>query len=173
MIIEKNNTSGSYQISGVLGPRTIIKPVQGKAEKSKDCQGCISLTPHVVMEQKNTNSDTSDYQQVEADYSRARQGKSLPGKVHPELLVVVDFDFFKNFDFDIAATRKYVISYFNAVNMRFKSFSSPRIELSIAGLVIAKTKSSLPYISQSIIKGDMLNAIEALGSMGKYYYKER
>ena len=82
-------------------------------------------------------------------------------------------NFFKNFVFDIAATRKYVISYFNAVNMRFKSFSSPRIELSIAGLVIAKTKSSLPYISQSIIKGDMLNAIEALGSMGKYYYKER
>ena len=173
MTIEKDSSSGSYQISGVLGPNEILKPVKGKAGSPKDCPRCKSLTPHVVMHQHNNNSDTSDYQQVEADYSQARQGKSLPGKVHPELLVVVDFDFSKNFDFDIKSIKKYVISYFNAVNMRFKSFSAPRIELSIAGLVIAKTKSSLPFISQSIYKSDMLNSIEALNAMGKYYYKDR
>ena len=141
--------------------------------KTKNCPSCLSLTPHMVTYQSSNESDTSDYQQVKADYSRARQGKSMPGKVHPEILVVVDYELFKTLDFDIRKTRKYIVSYFNAVNMRFKSFSEPRIELSIAGIVIGKSKSSLPFISKSIIKSDMLDAPAALSAMGRYYYKDR
>ena len=173
--IEKDE-KGEHQIAGVVGPNTVIQPVQGVGVGGRpdSCPGCLVLAPHVVQQDiLNNNSASSDYEQVEADYSMARQGKSLPGKVHPELLVVADYEFCRNFGFDLNKIRKYVISYFNAVNMRFKSFSAPRIELSIAGLVIAKSKSSLPFISQSIIKTNMLNSIKALDAMGKYYYKER
>ena len=70
-------------------------------------------------------------------------------------------------------TEKYVMSFFNAVNLRFKSVDSPRIELAIAGIIIAETKSALPYIAENIIKSDMIDAASTLHAMGKYFYKER
>ena len=97
----------------------------------------------------------------------------MPRKVHPEILVVVDFELAKKFKMNVQNIRKYVVSYFNAVNLRFQSFSTPKIELSIAGLVIAKTKAALPFISQAIIKNTMLDSVKALDAMGRYYYKER
>ena len=173
VIIEEDKNFGSFKISGVLGPSTIIKPVEGEAVKTADCPGCLRLTPHTVMYQHSNESDSSDYQQVEADYSRARRGKSLPGKVHPEILVVVDYQLFKKLKRDTGATQKYIISFFNAVNLRFRTISTPQIELSIAGIVIGSSKSSLPFISGNVEKADMLDAPAALHAMGKYYYKER
>ena len=49
-----------------------------------------------------------------------RQGRaSMPSTVHPEVLVVVDDEFYKGMDRDVAATQGYVVSFLNAVNMRF------------------------------------------------------
>ena len=157
----------------MLGPGTIIKPVQGESVKTKGCPDCLILTPHRVMYQHSNESDPSDYQQVDADYARARQGKSLPGKVHPEILVVVDYQLFKKLNFDSSATQKYIISFFNAVNLRFNTISTPKIELTIAGIVIGREKASLPFISGNIVKADILNAPASLDAMGRYYYKER
>ena len=154
----------------MLGPGTVIKPVVGELTKTRDCPRCLSLTPHVVMYRQTNKSDASDYQQVNTDYSRARQGRSLPGKVHPEILVVVDYHLFKKLNLDKSATKKYIISFFNAVNLRFKTFLTPKIELTIAGIVIGSYKSSLPFISG---KADMLDAPSALDAMGRFYYEDR
>ena len=58
-----------------------------------------------------------------------RQGRaSMPSKVHPEVLVVVDDEFFQGMNRDIVATQGYVVSFLNAVNMRFatvKTTSQP------------------------------------------------
>ena len=43
----------------------------------------------------------------------------MPSTVHPEILVVVDDEFFRGMDRDIVATQQYVVSFLNAVNMRF------------------------------------------------------
>ena len=43
----------------------------------------------------------------------------MPSKVHPEVLVVVDDEFFQGMNRDIVATQSYVVSFLNAVNMRF------------------------------------------------------
>ena len=104
----------------------------------------------------------------------SRQGKSLKnGKVYPEILVIVDYNLFKEFSFSIPKARKYIISYFNAVNMRFKTFYQPKIELNIAGVIFGKSKSSFPFISSALSNGDMLDAPASLHAMGQYYYKDR
>ena len=146
----------------------------------KQCRNCLNLMVHNVTvrnpESESSADQTADYQQVEADYSRSRRGKSLPAtrrKVHPEILVVVDYPLFKILGFSVSKARKYIISYFNAVNMRFKTFSQPRIELHIAGIVFSKSKSSLPFISSNLLEADMLDAPATLHSMGQYYYKDR
>ena len=174
--------SGRYQVSGVVGSDSVITPVPGVSGGAltpelsllPDCLGCVSLTPHYVTHYQNSNeTDSSDYQPVATQYIPARQGRSLPGMVYPELLIVVDNHLYRKLGSDPSNTQKYVISFFNAVNLRFKTISKPKIELSIAGIIIAKKKASLPFISGSIVKADMLNAPVSLDSMGKYFYKER
>ena len=49
--------------------------------------------------------------------------------------------------------------------------TSPLVELSIAGMVVAESSSSLPYILAHTSRGDMLDAPSCLHAMGQYYYK--
>jgi len=180
VIIEKDESSSFFKISGVLGPELVIRPVKGEDlnNNDSDCDNCLKLSRHNVSsrhnEDRNTGAQHDDYLEVANDYRMSRQGKSLKnGKVYPEILVIVDYNLFKEFSFSIPKARKYIISYFNAVNMRFKTFYQPKNELNIAGVIFGKSKSSFPFISSALSNGDMLDAPASLHAMGQYYYKDR
>ena len=177
VIIEKDEKS-VFRISGTLGLDLVISPT-GEKDERKQCRKCERLVLHNVTAR---NSDTecpatssADYQQVDADYSIPRRGKSLSDrrKVYPEILVVMDYQLFKIFGFSVSKARKYIVSYFNAVNMRYQTFTQPRIELNIAGIVLSKSKSSLPFISSNIRQTDMLDSPATLNAMGQYFYRDR
>ena len=181
VIIEKE--AEGYRISGTLGDGRVIAPVEEEEEHANVPPDCAACLPVVLHEVRGPGDDeaaefrgSSDYEPVEAQYPRARRGKSvrdMPTKVQPEILILVDYFLFEKLKFDKKKTEKYVMSFFNAVNLRFKSVDSPRIELAIAGIIIAETKSALPYIAENIIKSDMIDAASTLHAMGKYFYKER
>ena len=44
--------------------------------------------------------------------------------VYPEILVVVDYAFYRQMNKDTSAVNEYIMSYFNAVNMRFATVSA-------------------------------------------------
>lgn len=181
VIIEKE--AEGYRISGTLGDGRVIAPVDEEEDHPNIPPDCAACLPVVLHEVRGPGDDeaaefrgSSDYEPVEAQYPRARRGKSvrdMPTKVQPEILILVDYFLFEKLKFDKKKTEKYVMSFFNAVNLRFKSVDSPRIELAIAGIIIAETKSALPYIAENIIKSDMIDAASTLHAMGKYFYKER
>ena len=56
---------------------------------------------------------------------------------------------------------------------RFKSLSSPRVELSLVGIFIATSSSSLPYLHTSGYFSSIVDASNALDAMGKYYFYDR
>ena len=177
VIIEKDEKS-VFRISGTLGVDLVISPTGKKAEK-KQCRNCERLVLHNVTtrnsETESPAGSSEDYQQVDTDYSISRRGKSFSDrkKVYPEILVVMDYQLFKIFGFSVSKARKYIVSYFNAVNMRYKMFTQPRIELNIAGIVLSKTKSSLPFITSNLRQADMLDAPATLNAMGQYFYRDR
>jgi len=182
VVLEKDDTSSRYLISGVLGPELIILPkISDNDTKvhSSRCSHCLDVMSHSVVRRWTNDSldGAGDYAEadVQTNYRISRRGKALSrsGKVYPEILVLVDYTLFRKFGFNVAEARKYVISYFNAVNMRFKTFTQPRIELQIAGVIFGKSKSSFSFISSSIRYGDMLDAPATLNAMGQYYYKDR
>ena len=54
-----------------------------------------------------------------------RQGRAvLSDTVYPEILVVVDYAFYRQMNKDTSAVNEYIMSYFNAVNMRFATVSA-------------------------------------------------
>ena len=177
VIIEKDEKS-VFRISGTLGVDLVISPTGEKGER-KPCRDCERLVRHnVTTRNSQTESQagsSEDYQQVDTAYSISRRGKSLSDrrKVYPEILVVMDYQLFKIFGFSVSKARKYIVSYFNAVNMRYKMFTQPRIELNIAGIVLSKTKSSLAFIASNLRQTDMLDAPATLHAMGQYFYRDR
>ena len=155
--------AGDYQISGVLEPGLTISP---------GCQDC----PHQLQYSlSNEPADWSDYEQVEARYSRARQGKAMKGrgKVQPEILMIIDYFLFEKLNFNKEETQRYVVSFCNAVNLRFATINSPKIQLQIAGILISESKTSLSYITENIEKGNVIDAASTLHAMGRYFYKDR
>ena len=76
-------------------------------------------------------------------------------------------------NFNTQQTKKYVISFFNAVNLRFRSLTKPSVELYIAGIIVAETKSAFPFISENIEKKNLIDAASTLHDMGRYFYKDR
>ena len=49
----------------------------------------------------------------------------------------------------------------------------PSVKLNIAGIVVASSQKSLPYIASHTSQTDMLDAPSCLHSMGQYYYKTK
>ena len=49
----------------------------------------------------------------------------------------------------------------------------PSVKLNIAGIVVASSQKSLPFIAFHTSQTDMLNAPSCLNSMGQYYYKTK
>ena len=184
VIIESDGSGEVFQISGVLGIDLIILPMNTTSEENlPSCPECLKIVRHKIIrresEPENSSEEGSeaeaDYSEVEAEYRIPRRGKSLSnkGKVHPEILVIVDHTLFKKLDLDSSKAKQYVISYINAVNMRFRTFSQPSIELHLAGVIFGKSKSSFPFISSALRSRDMLDAPACLHAMGQYYYKDR
>ena len=158
--------AADYQISGVLEAGLTISP------------GCPGCPHHLQYSLTNETSDRSDYQAVEAPYPRvrqARQGRAMKekGKVQPEILMIVDYFLFEKLKFNKEETQKYVVSFCNAVNLRFATINSPKIQLQIAGILISESKTSLSYITENIEKGNVIDAASTLHDMGRYFYKDR
>ena len=100
-----------------------------------------------------------------------RKRRSLQGTVRPEILVVVDKSLHHQLGNDDAATNNYVRNFWNAVNLRFRLISEPRVELNLAGIIIGKSSSQTPYLRDSRVSGNKFEARKALDLMGKHFYK--
>ena len=51
--------------------------------------------------------------------------------------------------------------------------TKPRVELNIAGIMVAQSVRSLPFVSSHISQGDLLDAPGCLHAMGQYYYSTK
>ena len=176
-MIENDIEAGGFKISGFLDVGKVLSPLDGGVVTRGQCTECLPVIQHEVQyttdNDANDAPDKSDYEQVEAEYPRARRGKSLKGKVHPEILILVDYFLYEKLNYDKEKTEKYIVSFVNAVNLRFKSIHSPSIELYIAGVIIAETKAAFSFITENIEKNNMIDAASTLNDMGRYFYKDR
>jgi len=114
----------------------------------------------------------AEYDEAPGDNMSNRQSRNLPDTVYPELLVYVDYDFYKKMR-SHAKIKRYIVSYINAVNLRFEQFHEPRIVLNIAGIVIGQSRSSFPFVSRNIVRRTYLDAPSSLHSMGEHFFIQR
>lgn len=68
----------------------------------------------------------------------ARRKRQAPGTVWPEVLLVVDYDSFMLHGATSRDVKRYFISFWNGVDLRYKLLTHPQIRVSLAGMIVAK-----------------------------------
>ncbi|XP_052123591.1 A disintegrin and metalloproteinase with thrombospondin motifs 8, partial [Frankliniella occidentalis] len=132
-------------------------------------------------EAAEAHPDLSDYAFMEPDAlpvraSRSRRSivkREAPYVIYPEILVIVDYDGYRLHGGDNVQIKRYFVSFWNGVDLRYKLLKGPRIRISIAGIIISRGRDATPYLERNRVGRDAIDSAAALTDMGKYLFRER
>lgn len=111
---------------------------------------------HIIYRTKHIDSH-SDYALMEPDQplhkslfgknrtrrSAERRKRDAPFVIYPEILVIVDYDGYRLHGGDNLQVKRYFVSFWNGVDLRYKSLKGPKVRISIAGIIISRV--NFPY----------------------------
>ncbi|XP_068214424.1 LOW QUALITY PROTEIN: A disintegrin and metalloproteinase with thrombospondin motifs like [Palaemon carinicauda] len=134
---------------------------------------------HIVYRRESPVTDT-DYAMMELDHiparsadARPRRKRNAPYIIYPEILVLVDYDGYLLHGQDNSQIKSYYVSFWNGVDLRYKLLKGPRVKVSIAGIIISRSRDAMPYLERNRVGRDAIDSASALTDMGKYLYQER
>ncbi|XP_037091379.1 A disintegrin and metalloproteinase with thrombospondin motifs 18-like [Pollicipes pollicipes] len=99
--------------------------------------------------------------------------KRAVNDLYPEVLLIVDYETYMTHSFNAKTLKRYLMSFMNAVDLRYRTVTQPSITIKVAGIVISKSKESTPYLESNMVSSKALNAVRALESIGRYLFTER
>ena len=79
---------------------------------------------------------TSNY--TSGEHRSSRTKRQAPQTVWPEVLLVVDYDSYVLHGGTSRDVKRYFISFWNGVDLRYKLLAHPQIRVSLAGMIVAK-----------------------------------
>ncbi|VVC27842.1 Hypothetical protein CINCED_3A004137 [Cinara cedri] len=149
---------------------------QGFPLKSK----FVAHHKHVVYRRNpETDRNAGDYALMEPDsLPRSRRKRSItkreaPYAIYPEIMVIVDYDGYRLHGGDNVQIKRYFVSFWNGVDLRYRLLKGPKIRISIAGIIISRARDATPYLERNRVGRDAIDSAAALTDMGKYLFKER
>ncbi|XP_057663338.1 A disintegrin and metalloproteinase with thrombospondin motifs like isoform X1 [Diorhabda carinulata] len=139
---------------------------------------------HIIYKktQEEQENSMSDYAFMEPDrltkrYKRStnrnRSKREAPYTIYPEILVIVDYDGYRLHGGDNLQIKRYFVSFWNGVDLRYKLLKGPKIRISIAGIIISRGRDATPYLERNRVGRDAIDSAAALTDMGKYLFRER
>lgn len=136
-----------------------------------------SIGSHIVYKRAALESE-SDYALMEMDMPptgrrSTRQKRNAPATIYPEILVIVDYDGYRLHNGDNAEIKKYFVSFWNGVDLRYKLLKGPKVRISIAGIIISRGRDATPYFEKNRVGRNAIDSTAALTDMGKYLFQER
>jgi len=102
-----------------------------------------------------------------------RRKRDAPYVIYPEVLVIVDYDGYRLHGGDNLQVKRYFVSFWNGVDLRYKTLKGPKVRISIAGIIISRGRDATPYLERNRVGRDALDSAQALTDLGKYLFQER
>lgn len=125
------------------------------------------------------NRTTTTTASPRASNGRKSRRRRAPGSdmdtVWPEILLIVDYDTYLLHGRSHTDIKRYLVSFWNGVDLRYRLLSSPRVKISLAGMIVAKDRDATPYLERNRLRApndDAIDVAGALTDMGKYLYRE-
>ncbi|XP_040567862.1 A disintegrin and metalloproteinase with thrombospondin motifs like isoform X2 [Lepeophtheirus salmonis] len=163
--------------------------VQRNKRSSEENEIRFNSGYHIIFKRKNVGEDhSSDYHHMENEEKSAftqidervvkerihsRNKRQAPYIIFPEILCIVDYDGYRLHGKDNIAIKRYVISFWNGIDLRYKLLKSPSVKISIAGIIISRGRDATPYLERNRVGKDAIDSAAALTDMGKYLFLER
>ncbi|XP_061723937.1 A disintegrin and metalloproteinase with thrombospondin motifs like isoform X3 [Cydia pomonella] len=159
--------------------------VKRKREQQEELLRALNGAHHVIIKRDPAAGDhESDYAFMEPDHigkrfrtkrstEHARKKRDAPYVIYPEILVIVDYDGYRLHNGDNVQIKRYFVSFWNGVDLRYKLLKGPRIRISIAGIIISRGRDATPYLERNRVGRDAIDSAAALTDMGKYLFRER
>lgn len=72
---------------------------------------------------------------------KTRKKREAPYTIFPEILVIVDYDGYRLHGGDNLQVKRYFVSFWNGVDLRYKLLKGPKIRVSIAGIIISRVST--------------------------------
>ncbi|XP_043468660.1 uncharacterized protein LOC122502586 [Leptopilina heterotoma] len=185
------NEDGQSEFNGLINEDTVIRPMPKHFRQRRDllksntssfesvADGFIDTTEHIIYKQTFNNASGFSAPKMNNDrflnmksVSR-RSTEELPYIVYPEILVFVDDVLFKKFEFNVKRAVEYTLSFWNAVDLRYKEFTEPKIRLNIAGIVFLE--EPLPFIYDALgdYRGEKIIAGLLLKEFSRFLKEEK
>uniref|UniRef100_A0A182MJK9 Uncharacterized protein n=1 Tax=Anopheles culicifacies TaxID=139723 RepID=A0A182MJK9_9DIPT len=151
-------------MEGSIGHELVIKPVPTDISQEED--GSVH---HVIYKRKTPEEHSeqfSDYAFMEPDRLQKRfrakrspqayykNSRAIQQVIYPEILVIVDYDGYRLHGGDNVQVKRYFVSFWNGVDLRYRLLKGPKIRISIAGIIISRVAplNSLPSaLGQSFV----------------------
>ncbi|KAJ8665238.1 hypothetical protein QAD02_006900, partial [Eretmocerus hayati] len=159
----------SIYYDGVFGESSTTNVARSVQEKWWD--GSREINDHNVNERVENVDDFMTSTNYIEDYDLLDEPLKI---IYPKLLVVVESNYFKLFNKDVAEIVKYLSIFWNAVNLRFTRLSNPRVKVVVTGIIIEQDEYVLRYIYESRKQADLskLDTQRLLDNAGNYFSSE-
>ncbi|XP_060807106.1 A disintegrin and metalloproteinase with thrombospondin motifs like isoform X2 [Amyelois transitella] len=156
-----------------------------KTEEQDRLRRALNGAQHVIIKRDPAEGDhLGDYAFMEPDHmakrfrrkrsaDHSRRKRDAPYVIYPEILVIVDYDGYRLHGGDNVQIKRYFVSFWNGVDLRYKLLKGPRIRISIAGIIISRGRDATPYLERNRVGRDAIDSAAALTDMGKYLFRER
>ncbi|XP_022658748.1 zinc metalloproteinase-disintegrin-like kaouthiagin-like isoform X3 [Varroa destructor] len=125
------------------------------------------------------HSDFLPLESVFLSHNRTRthriRKRAAPDTVWPEVLLIVDYDTYALHGRSHAEIKRYFVSFWNGVDLRYRLLTSPRVKISLAGMIVAKDRDATPYLERNRLRPPNEDAVDVAGALtdlGKYLYRE-
>ncbi|XP_033224617.1 A disintegrin and metalloproteinase with thrombospondin motifs 8-like isoform X2 [Belonocnema kinseyi] len=202
-ILLHQDENGKVLVNGDIGSEFVIRPlpervineVVGQTESLHEphlfpnftrIRRNLKHTVHHVVFRKSErpmDEEFSDFAYMEPDHlsKRFRAKRSISGRskreapyvIYPEILCIVDYDGYRLHGGDNVQIKRYFVSFWNGVDLRYKLLKGPKIRISIAGIIISRGRDATPYLERNRVGRDAIDSAAALTDMGKYLFRER
>ena len=96
------------------------------------------------------------------DAEESRGKREAPYTIYPEILVIVDYDGYRLHGGDNLQIKRYFVSFWNGVDLRYKLLKGPKIRISIAGIIISRvstTPNTSAMMSPSVVSLQMFQLV--------------
>lgn len=189
ILMRRQLESGDLLMEGSIGHDVVIKPLPAGLINEANTD---SRAHHIVYKRKvDVAEQFSDFAFMEPDRMQKRYRKkrstssvfseqylkrlkrAIPHIIYPEILVIVDYDGYRLHGGDNTQIKRYFVSFWNGVDLRYRLLKGPRIRISIAGIIISRGRDATPYLERNRVGRDAIDSAAALTDMGKYLFRER
>ncbi|EAT41611.1 AAEL006761-PA [Aedes aegypti] len=76
-----------------------------------------------------------------------KSSRAIDTTIYPEILVIVDYDGYRLHGGDNVQVKRYFVSFWNGVDLRYRLLKGPRIRISIAGIIISRICNKLAQVT--------------------------